>query len=83
MSFQTYDELINMDSNNHKRASSLVRTAQNSGTPVVSPDNPGYGSDPNARAAAMRRRMTAKQTIRDEQKSESDMIANQRKQIGY
>lgn len=83
MAFQTYDELINMASSNPKRASSLVRTAQNSGTPVVSPDNPGYSGDPNVRTAAMRRRMTAKQTVQDEQKSEAEMMANQRKQIGY
>lgn len=61
MAFQSYDELVSMASRNPKQAMQYVQDAQQSSRPVVSADNPGYGSDP--RADALKRSMKRKMVV--------------------
>lgn len=85
MAFQTLDELLGMVKNNPNRARDLVKKAEGSGTPVVSRNNPGYsnsGNSNNPRMAAMRRRMTAKKVVEDEEDQTKKMI-KERKGLGY
>ncbi len=83
MAFQSYDELINMSNENPKMAKTLVNKAKQRGMPVVSRNNTGYGSNQNnTRMAALRRRMTVKNTMQDDE-TEAQKMASSRKKIGY
>jgi hypothetical protein len=82
VAFQSYDELVHIASQNPKRAMRYVRKAQRSDRPVVSADNPGYGSsgvDPANRVAALRRMGVKKPNY---MQSEQDENVQERKQ-GY
>lgn len=54
MAFRNLQELIQMASSNPKQASGFVKKAQQSGRPVISSNNPGYGGN-SPRQQALKR----------------------------
>jgi len=63
-----------MSAQDPKQAMEFVKKAENSGTPVVSSKNSGYGN------AAKRRMQTIQQSRKE---SDQEIMSRQNKKIGY
>lgn len=74
MAFKSYEELINMASQNPKRATELVQKAQKTSTPVVSSENSGYSNNP--RMSALKRAVKKSTTAQD------NSVVEARKNLG-